>query len=123
MPDDADPVDQIEGGDMLEARLWEQTDPRIFATNADDPDEGRVFIWTEAGWFERIQAEDGDGAVEFSPLSMDETALREWLSEQSLEIDELDNLYARDVREEFLEQNPLYPESPELSNQEVETSP
>jgi hypothetical protein len=116
-----DPVDQIEGGDMLEARLWEQTDPRIFSTNADDPDEGRTFIWTQTAWFERIEGEDADGPVEFSPLSMDEHALREWLSEQGLEIEELDDEYAANVREEFLNEEPLYPEAPELSNQELES--
>lgn len=103
---------------MLGARLWEQSDPRVFSTNADEPDEGRTFVWVETGWFERIEGEDADGAVEFSPLSMDESALRAWLSEQSLEIDELDNDFARNVREEFLSEDPLYAEAPELSNQE-----
>jgi len=35
-----------------------------------------------------------------------------------LEITELDDDYALTVRDEFLEQSPLYPEAPELSVQE-----
>ncbi len=123
MPDSDDEETQILSGDMLEAKLWENEDPRIFSTNPDDPDEGRTFIWVSTGWFERIEAEDGDGAVDFSPLSMDEHALRQWLSEQNLEITELDDEYAVDVREEFMAEDPLYMEAPELSNQEVDTRP
>ncbi|MEO8458458.1 MAG: hypothetical protein ABI559_11680 [Chloroflexota bacterium] len=123
MPDVDDTETQILSGDMLEAKLWENEDPHVFTTNPDDPDEGRTFVWVSTGWFERIEAEDGDGGVEFSPLSMDEHALREWLSEQNLEITEIDDDYAEDVREELLADEPLYMEAPELSNQEVDTRP
>jgi hypothetical protein len=122
-PDEDDAETQVLEGDMLEARLWEQEDPRVFSTNPDDPDEGRTFIWASTGWFERIEGEDADGAVEFSPLSMDEHALRQWLSEQSLEITELDDEFADDVIEEFLADEPLYMEAPELSNQENPARP
>lgn len=123
LPDDEE--SQVFQGDMLEARLWEQADPRVFSTDADDPEEGRTFVWALTMWFERIEEEE-TGAVEFSPLAgMDEHAVREWLAEQSLEMDELDNAheFGRTVREEFMEQNPLYPEAPELSNEEFQASP
>jgi hypothetical protein len=123
LPDEDDQETQVLSGDMLEARLWEQEDPRIFTTNPDEPDDGRTFVWVSTGWFERVEAEDGDGAVEFSPLSMDEHALRSWLSEQDLEITEVDDEYAREVREEFLADEPLYMEAPELSNQELKPRP
>ena len=116
-----DQESQILEGDLLEARLWEQTDPHVFVTNADDPGEGLVFVWANTQWFERIEADNG--AVEFSPTSMDETALREWLSEQGLEITEIDDEFAAIVRDEFLSENPLYPEAPELSNQENPARP
>ncbi|HVP05671.1 MAG TPA: hypothetical protein VMT90_08355 [Dehalococcoidia bacterium] len=90
--------------------------PRIFVTDPDDIEEGRTFIWTPFDWFERIEADNG--AVEFSPLSMDEPDLDEWLREQGLEKTELDDRFARDVREEFLNEPTYYPEAPELSNQE-----
>lgn len=120
MSDEDDEETQVLTGDMLEARLWEQEDPRIFTTDPNDPAEGRTFVWVSMGWFERVEAEDGDGAVDFSPLSMDEHALRRWLSEQDLEIAEVDDDFAADVREEFLADEPLYMEAPELSNQEIQ---
>lgn len=104
-------------GDLLEARLWEDADPRVFVTDPDAPEDGLTFVWARTQWFERIASEE-TGAVEFSPTSMDEPALREWLSQQGLELTELDDEYARTVREEFLAEDPLYPEAPELSNQE-----
>jgi len=122
LPDDGE--SQISQGDLLEARLFEESDPRIFTTNPDEPEEGRTFIWALTMWFERIEDEES-GAVEFSPLAgMDEPALHEWLREQDLEMDEVDGTeFARTVREEFLGQNPLYPEAPELSNQEFPAKP
>ena len=119
--DEDDQESQISEGDLLGARLWEQTDPRVFVTDPDNPSDGQVFVWANTQWFERIEADNG--AVEFSPTSMDEDELREWLSEQSLEITELDDEFAREVRDEFLNQNPLYPEAPELSNQEFPARP
>jgi len=123
LPDEDDEETQILSGDLLEARLWEQEDPRVFTTSPDDPEEGRTFVWVSTGWFERVEAKDGDGAVEFSPLSMDEHQLREWLSEQDLEITEIGDEFALNVREELLADEPLYMEAPELSNQEVRTRP
>ena len=78
---------------MLGADLGD-VDARVFTTNPDEPGEGRTFIWTPTGWFERISS-DETGAVEFSPLSMDEDALREWLSEQDLDITEVDDDFVR----------------------------
>ena len=73
--------------------------------------------------FERIE-DEASGGVEFSPLAgMDEPAVHGWLREQGLEMDELDDEFARTVREEFMEQSPLYPEAPELSNQEFQAKP
>jgi hypothetical protein len=123
LPEPDDEETQILSGDMLEARLWENEDPRVFSTSADSPDDGRTFVWVSTGWFERVEGEDADGAVEFSPLSMDEHELRAWLGDQGLEIEELDDDFAANVREEFLADEPLYMEAPELSNQELEQRP
>jgi hypothetical protein len=108
---------------MLGARLWEDTDPHVFTTNPDVPEDGRTLVWAATSWFERIDDEES-GAVEFSPLAgMDERAVRDWLAEQGLEMDEIDDDFSRTVREEFTEQNPLYPEAPELSNEEFQAKP
>jgi hypothetical protein len=119
-----DEESQVSQGDMLEARLFEESDPRVFSTDSNEPEEGRTFVWALTMWFERIEDEES-GAVEFSPLSgMDEPAVHEWLREQGLEMDEVDgDEFARTVREEFMQQNPLYPEAPELSNQEFRAQP
>jgi hypothetical protein len=104
---------------LLEEDLFARVDPRIFVTDSDDLDEARTFVWAPIGWFERVEGDTG--AVEFSPVAQDEEELREWLSEQNVEITEIDvdEEFARTVREEFLEQSPLYPEAPELSDQEL----
>jgi hypothetical protein len=104
---------------LLEEDLFADVDPRIFVTDPDNLDEARTFVWSPTGWFERVEGDSG--AVEFSPVAQDEEDLREWLSEQDLEITEIDVdiEFARTVREEFLEQSPLYPEAPELSDQEL----
>jgi hypothetical protein len=106
-----------EHGELLEARPLEDTDPRVFTTDPENPGEGQTYVWARTQWFERV--ESGTGAIEFSPLPYDEPTLHEWLSEQGLEITELDDGFTEIVREEFLEQTPLYPEAPELSNQEA----
>ena len=101
---------------MLGADLGKE-DARVFVTDPDEPGEGRTFIWTETGWFERLIG-DETGAAEFSPLSMDENALHEWLREQDLDITELDDDYAELVLDEWANEDHYYPEAPELSNQE-----
>jgi hypothetical protein len=104
---------------LLDEDLFAGADPRIFVTDPDNLEDTRTFVWSPAGWFERIEGDSG--AVEFSPVAQDEEELREWLSEQNLEITEIDVdvEFAGTVREEFLEQSPLYPEAPELSDQEL----
>lgn len=115
MPGDDDEETAILTGRLLGADLGE-VDPRVFSTDPDRPDAGRTFVWTPTGWFERIDADNG--AVEFSPLSMDEQDLDEWLREQDLEKTELDNGWAHNIAEEFRNEEPYYPEAPELSNQD-----
>jgi hypothetical protein len=108
--------------DTTHPDLFRDADPRVFSTNADDPDSGRTFVWASAKWFERVEADEGAGAVEFSPVADSEQELREWLRESDQDIDELDADYefAGTVREEFLEQVPLYPEASEDSDQPLD---
>lgn len=83
------------------------------------PEDGRTFVWALTRWFERIEGDSG--AVEFSPVAWTDEELRDWLRETDEEMDELDldNEFAATVREEFLNQTPLVPEAPELSDQSV----
>ncbi len=104
----------------MEAResLFRETEPKIFTTNPRNPQTGHTFVWAWTEWFER---EEGDsGAVSFTPIADSEPELRKWLSlhHHESELSEIKGLFARDVRDEFLEQVPLFPEAPETSSEE-----
>ena len=96
--------------------LFRGTRPEVMSTSPDNPSEGRTFVWAWTEWFERI--EGPSGGVAFSPVTADEKELNRWLFQQGLpELTTIDDEYARIVREEFLEQTPLYPEAPETSTE------
>ena len=92
--------------------------PRVFGTNPDNPDEGRIFVWTKMDWFERIEGESGD--VAFTPIARSETELRELIlhDDPSADLIELDANYSRMVSDEFIEQSPSYQDTPEYSEDE-----
>ncbi len=72
----------------------------------------------EDRYYERLEGDSG--AVEFTPVAETEDDLRDQLpADESDQLTEIDDEFARDVRDEFGEQTPLYPEAPELSNQET----
>ena len=100
----------------MEEDLFRGTEPQILTTNPRDPLEGRIFVWAKTMWFERIEGETG--AVEFTPVAYSEEELRRWLFQGGpVELAELTGESADIIRQEFLEQTPLYPEAPELSNE------
>jgi hypothetical protein len=88
---------------------------RVYGTNQDDPDEGRIFVWTKTGWFERIEGTQGN--VAFSPIADSEEDLREMVAREnpSTELIELGGDYRKMVAEEFLEQSTSYRDSPGYS--------
>ena len=98
--------------------LFRDTEPRIFSTHPKNPENERTFIWAWTEWFERLEGDSG--AVSFTPVAESETELRRWLVVQKCKRDlvEITDDFARDVRDEFLEQVPLYPEAPETSSEE-----
>jgi hypothetical protein len=65
--------------------------------------------------------------VAFSPITDSEEELRSWLTQElgleATEMDEVDSEYAETVREEFLNQTPLYPEASELSDEPLPREP
>ena len=100
----------------MQDELFDGAQPRVFVTNPNDPEEGRTFVWAKARWYERLEGQMGN--VAFSPLTDSEEELRSWLTEETeLESTEVDGEYAKRVREEFLDQTPLYPEASELSDE------
>ena len=101
--------------------LFRGTEPRIFSTHPHNPENGRTFIWAWTEWFERLEGDSG--AIAFTPVADSEPELRHWLKVNKCEQDlvEMKGAFARDVRDEFLEQTPLYPEVPETSSQELDS--
>ncbi len=96
--------------------LFRGTRPQVFGTNPEKPFEGRIFVWAWTSWFER--QEGSSGAVVFEPVASSEKELREWLMRQNeTTLDEIPGDDGNTVIQEFLDQTPLFPESPELSNQ------
>ena len=91
---------------------------RIFGTNPEQPDEGRVFVWTKMGWFERIEVQSG--AVGFTPVARSESELREFVSrdDPSADLVALSGRFRKMVSEEFNEQLPSYRDSPEYSRED-----
>jgi hypothetical protein len=101
-------------------KLFRQTEPRVFSTNADNPEQGRTFVWAWTAWFERMEGDSG--AVAFEQIASSERELHEMLlSQNEPEPDELDDEYGKEVLQEFLEQVPLFPEAPEVSSEEAFT--
>ena len=93
---------------------------QILGTNPDDPENGRIFVWTKMGWFERLEGQWGD--VAFTPVAESEIELRELVARENPDADlnELGGEFGKTVSEEFIAQSPSYPDSPEDSDEEIE---
>ena len=94
---------------MKETR-FRGTEPRIFSTDPDAPEEGRVFVWAWTEWFERIEGESD--AVTFSPVgTRTDDEFRYWLSQQGdFDLTDIEKTeFGQDIVNEFLEQTNLYP--------------
>jgi hypothetical protein len=87
-------------------------------TNPDAPEEGRIFVWSKMGWFERLEGPSGD--VAFTPVADSEEELRKLISRDNTraELHELGAKNRKMVSEEFREQSPSYLDSPEDSSEE-----
>ena len=93
---------------------------QILGTNPDEPDNGRIFVWTKMAWFERLEGQWGD--VAFTPVAESEKELRELVLQDDPEADlvELGGEFGKQVAEEFISQSPSIPESVEDSNAETD---
>jgi hypothetical protein len=94
--------------------------PRVFGTNLDDPEDGRIFIWTKNGWLERIEGTSGN--VAFAPIAENEADLREIVNrdQPGADIFQLGGEYRKTFIEEYLEQESSYRDTPEYSEEEPE---
>ena len=91
---------------------------QILGTNPDNPENGRIFVWTKMGWFERLEGQSGD--IAFTPIADSEEELRELISRDnpSAALDDLRGKYRKKVSGEFIEQSPSYSDSSEDSSEE-----
>jgi hypothetical protein len=108
----------VEGREHMARDEFRGARLRIFGTDQDNPDEGRIFVWTKVGWFERTKGESED--VAFTPVAQSDDELRELVSrdDPSADLVQLGNEYRKRVSEEFMEQSPSYLDSPEYSSEE-----
>jgi hypothetical protein len=90
---------------------------QILGTAPDNPEEGRIFVWTKMGWFERVQGPSGDA---FTPVAQSENELRELISrdDPSVDLVPLSREYRKRVTDEFMEQSPYHSASPEYQSEE-----
>ena len=91
---------------------------RVLGTDSENPDDGRIFVWTKMGWFEREEGPSGD--VAFIPVAKSQEELLEFISrdDPSSDLVPLSSEYRKSVSEEFAEQSESYRDSPEYSAEE-----
>ena len=108
----------VEGRQQTERDEFRGARLRIYGTNTDNPDEGRIFVWTKTGWFERIEGSSGN--IAFAPIADSEADLRESIKRDnpSADLIELGGEYRKMVSEEFLEQSTSYRDYPGSSRDE-----
>lgn len=89
---------------------------QILGTNADKPDEGRIFVWTKMGWFERIEGEDGN--VTFDPVALNEKELRELITrdDPAADLYVLGGNFKKMVYEEFTDEWRPHHDSPYITD-------
>jgi hypothetical protein len=94
----------VEGREQTDRDEFRGARMRIYGTNSENPDEGRIFVWTKTGWFERIEGSSGN--VAFTPISDSEEDLRELITrgDPSADLVELGGDYRKTVAEEFRDQ-------------------
>jgi len=85
---------------------------QILGTNPEHPIEGRVFVWTKMGWFERLEGPSGD--VAFSHVADSQEELEEYIARDNpmAELQEIVGMYRKTVSEEFIGQSLSYSEPP-----------
>ena len=91
---------------------------QIFGTDPDNPDDGRIFVWTMMGWYERIEGRSGN--VAFTHIAQSESELRELISrdDPSTSLTHLGGEYRKMISKEFMEQSPSYRDSAEYSDED-----
>ena len=110
----------VDKGEQYEREESRGAKIQILGTNPDNPDKGRIFVWTKMGWFERLEGQSGD--IAFTPIADSEEELRELISrdDPDADLDDLRGKYREKVSEEFIEQSPSYSDDSEDSSEEAD---
>lgn len=101
----------VEGREQDERNENQRVTIQVLGTRLDDPEQGRIFVWTKRGWFERLKGTVG--GVAFEPVAKSEDELMEYIAREnpSSELTELDAKYRKRVAEEFSERSRSYLDS------------
>jgi hypothetical protein len=85
-------------------RVFNGTRVKIFGTNPNDPENGRIYLKTKLGWFERSKNESGD--LMLAPVSQVEAKLLDFVGNggASTELIPLNAEYRKKFYIELLEQ-------------------
>ncbi|MDD5702358.1 MAG: hypothetical protein PHU23_09960 [Dehalococcoidales bacterium] len=103
----------VEGRESTERDEKQRAVIQVLGTNRDNPDKGRIFVWTKRGWFERVK--DNSEGVAFEPVADSEDELKEYVSRNnsSAQLFELREKFRKRVAEEFSERSQSYQEAPQ----------
>ncbi len=102
----------------MSSNLFRGTRPVVLTNRPDSPEDGKIVVWAWTEWFERLEGPSGD--VAFEPIAAYETELNDWLNREGIheELSPIRGDFADNIIDEFLEQSPLFPEAPELSDEQ-----
>lgn len=95
----------VEGREHIHKNESSGAPIRIFGTNPNNPEQGRIFLWTKAGWFERIREQSGD--LTYVPVAQSEDELRKSIVQDDPAVDlvQLGREYRKRLYEEFTGQS------------------
>jgi hypothetical protein len=107
-----------DNGGQSEREEFRGAQIQILGTNPASPENGRIFVWTKMGWFERLEGPSGN--IAFTPVADSEEELREFISRDNpgADLSELGGVYGEEVSVEFIQQSRSYSDSPEDSSEE-----
>ncbi len=108
----------VDSGGHSEREEFRGARIQVVGTNQDVPEEGRIFVWTKMGWFERLEGESGN--VAFTPVADSEEDLRELILRDNAQAQlyEIGGNEGKEFSKEFLQQSRSYADSPEDSNED-----
>ena len=93
---------------------------QILGTHPNNPDEGRIFVWTKMGWYERLEGQSGN--VAFTHIAESQEQLEDLISRENpgAELRDIGGEYRRLVTQEFIGQSRSDSDTQEDSQEEYD---